>query len=228
MHAATQQPNEDVTPEEMFNKPRVEAFSDGVFAVAITLLVLDIKVPEGLASGALFPALTSTSLGVQYLAYAVSFLTIGVMWVSHHRLMAIVRVVDHGLLYRNIFLLGVVSFIPFPTSILSNYVNGEGSGGGNMQAAVGLYGAAMVLLSIAFTLMWGQISFNPALRQSWVNPAAVRRDLLQSASAIVIFGAATAFDLVAPMVSLTIYAFVIVALATIRPKRVRYDRISTS
>ena len=231
MDPDTQQSNDALESGAMFSKPRVEAFSDGVFAVAITLLVLDIKVPEGLARGALLPALLSTSLAIQYLAYAVSFLTIGVMWVNHHRLMATVRVVDHGLLYRNIFLLAIVSFIPFPTSILSTYANGEAAGGGNLQAAAGLYGASMVLLSVAFTLMWGQVNFNPKLRQPWVNPAAIRRDLVKSASAIVIFGVAAALTLVTPIVSLTIYTVVIIAIAAVRPKRLKrpkYKRTATS
>lgn len=119
-----------------------------------TLLILDIKVPSAdveksglwLSLGHAWP---------NYLAYAISFLTIGVMWVNHHTLLSMVTKVDHALLYRNILLLGVVSFIPFPTAVLSEYVHGAGAD--DMRAAVGLYGLAMIGLGAAFTSMWAHL-----------------------------------------------------------------------
>src|SRR5450631_3740903 len=99
---------------------RLEAFSDGVFAIAITLLVLEIRVPpaEALATpsgliqalGALWPS---------YLGYALSFVTVGIMWANHHNLIRLVATVSHGLILANLVLLLVVGFVPFPAALLA-------------------------------------------------------------------------------------------------------------
>src|SRR5215470_9469621 len=93
---------------------RLEAFSDGVLSIAATLLVLELHVPEsgdnlGAALLAQWPS---------YAAYVVSFITIGIIWVNHHQLFALVRRVDRTLLFLNLALLMVVSVLPFPTAIL--------------------------------------------------------------------------------------------------------------
>ena len=111
----------------------VEAFSDGVFAIAITLLVLDIRVPEG-HEGQLGRELLA--IWPSYAAYAISFLTIGVMWLHHHHLMMFVDTVDRGLLYRNLGLLAVVGFLPFPTELLARYATGSGSDDRRVAVAV--------------------------------------------------------------------------------------------
>lgn len=100
---------------------RVEAFSDGVFAIAITLLVLDLKVPRDLAPTA---SLTGALLRQwpSYFAYLTSFLTIGIMWLNHHRLYTLIRRSDHVLLLLNGLLLLGVSVVPFPTSLVAAYL----------------------------------------------------------------------------------------------------------
>src|SRR5205085_2423787 len=90
---------------------RLEAFSDGVLAIAATLLVLELRVPE--AGGDLAAALASQ--WPSYVVYVVSFLTIGIIWVNHHSLLAHVRRVDRPLLFLNLWLLLTISLIPFPT-----------------------------------------------------------------------------------------------------------------
>ena len=95
---------------------RFSAFSDGVIAIAITLLILEIKVPEA-ERGGLGHELTQ--LWPSYIAYAVSFLTIGIMWVNHHNFSRRLVAVDHGLLYLNLAALGAISFIPFPTAVIA-------------------------------------------------------------------------------------------------------------
>ena len=125
---------------------RLEAFSDGVFAVAITLLVFNLKVPE-LGSGHL-----SRSLGNQwpsYLAYVISFLSIGICWVNHHSILDRVAVADRELLFINLgLLLGIVS-IPFTTSIAAIWYN-QGS---DARWAVGIYCANWVFVSVTYTLL---------------------------------------------------------------------------
>ncbi|HEY8202983.1 MAG TPA: TMEM175 family protein [Actinomycetota bacterium] len=93
---------------------RLEAFSDGVFAIAITLLIIEVHPPAG--SGPLARRLVEAWPG--YVAYIVSFVTIGVMWANHHSLFHVIARCTHGLVVANVLLLMFVSFVPFPTSVL--------------------------------------------------------------------------------------------------------------
>jgi uncharacterized membrane protein len=102
----------------VIGRGRTEAFSDGIFAVAATLLVLDLKVPE--VSGDLLGALLRQ--WPAYAAYAVSFLTIGIIWVNHHSVFDRLRSVDRPLQFLNLLLLMSVAAIPFTTSLLSTYL----------------------------------------------------------------------------------------------------------
>ena len=146
---------------------RLEAFSDGVFAIAITLLILDIAVPAA-RQGRLWAELGL--LWPHYGAYAISFLTIGVMWANHHNLMHLVGGVDQALVYLNLALLAIVAFIPFPTAVLAAYLGHVpedrsaviAGGGANAQAAIGLYGLTMIALATAFTLLWLHLRRRPA------------------------------------------------------------------
>ena len=107
-------------PEEHANTIRLEAFSDGVFAIAITVLVLEIGVPHVAARESLPQALRH--LWPSYFGYAVSFLTIGVMWINHHAMFKDIDRQDHVLLVLNLLLLMCISFLPFPTAVVAAYV----------------------------------------------------------------------------------------------------------
>ena len=91
---------------------RLEAFSDGVFAIAITLLILEIHVPKEVEKGGLAPALLAE--WPSYLAFVSSFAIIGIMWINHHRMFEFVRRIDQTLLLLNGLLLLAITFIPFP------------------------------------------------------------------------------------------------------------------
>src|SRR5215211_1586279 len=104
---------------------RLEAFSDGVFAIAITLLVLDIHVPTPQPGANL-----ADELGAQwpsYAAYVVSFLTIGIIWINHHAMFRRAREVDHGIMTLNLLLLLCVGVLPFTTALMAAYLK-EGQG----------------------------------------------------------------------------------------------------
>jgi uncharacterized membrane protein len=125
---------------------RVEAFSDGVMAVAITLLVLDLHVEVG-----------KDSLAEQlrrnwpsFAAYVISFFVIGVVWVNHHALLSLIRSADRALVFYNLLLLMFVTLLPFTTATLAAYLRG---GGADERLAVLLYGAATEGMAISFTLM---------------------------------------------------------------------------
>jgi TMEM175 potassium channel family protein len=131
----------------MFEKNRLEAFSDGVLAIAVTLLALDLHSPAAIPRG------LARALGAQwpsYAAYAVSFLVIGIIWLNHHAMFRDVRTVDRPVLFINLALLGVVSAIPFPTRLLADYLQ-EGEAG---RIAAAVYGATMLAMSICFVLLW--------------------------------------------------------------------------
>jgi uncharacterized membrane protein len=138
---------------------RLEAFSDGVMAIAITLLVLDLHVPP--AADAELHGLT-TALAHQwpsYAAYLVSFLIIGIIWINHHAMFSLVRRVDRPVLFTNLALLMVVSLIPFPTELLAEYL----TSGAAAHVAAAVYSATMLGMAIAFTLLWWAITRNDRL-----------------------------------------------------------------
>jgi uncharacterized membrane protein len=111
---------------------RLESFSDGVLAVAITLLVLNIQVPSPSAHTHLGAELARQ--WPQYAAYATSFLTIGIIWKNHHVMISRLREADHNILMLNLILLLTVGVIPFATALLATYLRlGHGQ---NLAAAV--------------------------------------------------------------------------------------------
>ena len=127
---------------------RVEAFSDGVFAIAITLLVLDIKVPHGAGSdGGLWQMLMAQ--WPTFAAYLTTFATIGIMWVNHHQLFTMIKKVDRSLMMLNGLLLLTVTFAPFPASLLAEYLNHPGE-----KTAAAVYSGLFVLIAIIFNLLW--------------------------------------------------------------------------
>ncbi len=126
------------------NPNRLEAFSDGVFAIAITLLVLDIHVPDPASTWDL-----ARALGDQwpsYVAYAVSFLTIGIIWINHHAMIRRLGTVDHGILVLNLLLLLFVALLPFTTALMAAYL--RESSGEHLAAAI--YSGSCLLMGVAF------------------------------------------------------------------------------
>ena len=123
---------------------RLEAFSDGVLAIAITLLVLDIHVPPPRAGTSL-----AHQLGAQwpsYAAYLTSFLTIGIIWINHHAMIRRLRAVDHTILTLNLLLLLTIGVLPFTTALVAAYVK-QGHG---QHLAAAIYAGSYLLMSIAF------------------------------------------------------------------------------
>ncbi len=136
---------------------RIEAFSDGVIAIAITLLVLEIKVPHDLPEGtslnsALFKQWPS------YLAFVTSFITILVMWINHHRLFIHIHRSDTLLLFFNGLLLMGISIVPFTTSLVAEYLQKPDS-----EIVAVIYSGGFVLIAIFFNLLWRYASYKNRL-----------------------------------------------------------------
>ena len=125
---------------------RLEAFSDGVFAIAATVLVLEIGVPStdeaqlGHELARIWPS---------YLAYVTSFITIGIIWINHHHNMRAIARLDRTFMFVNLLLLLDVAFIPFPTKLVAEYLRRDGEG-----AAVIAYTATLLLMAVLYTVWW--------------------------------------------------------------------------
>ncbi len=126
---------------------RLEAFSDGVLAVAITLLVLDIQVPSIGPHSSLASALARQ--WPHYAAYVTSFITIGIIWINHHAMIGRLRAADHGVLALNLLLLLSIAALPFATALMAAYLNG--STGEHLAAAI--YSGSFLVMSIFFTAL---------------------------------------------------------------------------
>ena len=160
---------------------RAEAFSDGVFAIAITLLVLSLVV-----SG--HGTLTSQLLAAwpRYFAYVVSFLTIGIMWMNHHTILAHVQRVDRPFLVINLFLLMGVVAIPFPTALVADNLTGNGG-----TAAAVTYGLVMIAISLGFAGLWIYVVTHAAALGAAMPPEALRQSIPGFTGGLIAYAAAT-------------------------------------
>ena len=153
---------------------RLEAFSDGVFAVAITLLVLNIKIPgmdlspSHLPDDTLLWQILQNELPM-LAAYATSFATIGVMWLNHHRLYSHIKHTNTVLMLLNILLLLIIVFIPVPTALVAEYLVRP-----DLHAAALLYSGTMVILAVCFNLLWRYASYHNRLLDKNADTRAVR------------------------------------------------------
>ena len=142
---------ETKAPVRLDDTNRLEAFSDGVFGVAITLLVLNIQVPhlpDSQDNNSLFQALL-TQWPV-YLGYITSFFTVGVVWANHHTTFGMIRYSDHGLRIVNLFLLMAVTLIPFTTALLAEYIQVPTV----QRTAAAVYSSGWLLLAITYYWLW--------------------------------------------------------------------------
>jgi uncharacterized membrane protein len=145
---------------------RLEAFSDGVFAIAITLLVLEIRVPP--AEDMADPKTLISALGAlwpSYVGYLISFVTIGIIWANHHNLFRLVARVSHGLALANLLLLLTVGFVPFPTALLAATLETPSA-----QIGVLVYAATFVAVAIAFNVLWYEIRTRRGVLRADVEP----------------------------------------------------------
>jgi len=148
---------------------RVEAFSDGVFAIAITLLILEIKVPKvdmHTSNSQLFTSLMS--LWPSYFAFLLSFTAVLIMWINHHGFFKYLKNINSGFLYANGFLLLMVTFIPFPTAVLAEHIN---SSAANVASA--FYCGTMVLVSVAYNVLWFTTAYKRALIRDEISDALI-------------------------------------------------------
>jgi len=192
---------------------RTEAFSDGVFAIASTLLVLDIAVPvselDDLWSGIAHE-------WPKYLAYATSFLTIGGIWLAHHSVFRRLQYANAKVMRTNLALLMAVAFLPFPTRLVADALR---HGLGNERAAVIFYGASLLVVALLFSALWRDATDDRELLMPGVNDAEVQAIGRATTPNIGLYAAVIAVAILAPRVA----AFGYLGIAIVAVTRARGD-----
>lgn len=178
---------------------RTEAFSDGIFAIAATLLVLELKVPQ-VEPGGLADALLES--WPSYATYVVSFLTIGIIWVSHHAVLDRIREVNRPLLFMNLMFLMAVAAIPFPTALLGDYLQA----GHDERLAAAVYGGTMSLMGVTFGAIWAYAVLSDDLLHARVDRTRARRSLWIFAAGTPLYVLAIGASLLSATLALVIYA----------------------
>ncbi len=158
------------TMKEEKETGRLEAFSDGVFAVAITLLVLNIRIP-----GTDVPPDKWLDEWPMLAAYVTSFTTVGIMWINHHRLFVYIKRTNTVLLLLNLLLLLVIVFIPVPTALLAEYLAAYFAGSHlDQHAAALVYSATFFLMAVCFNVLWSYAAYKDRLLDTKADPRAVQ------------------------------------------------------
>ena len=180
---------------------RVETFSDGVLAVAITLLVLNLQPPDLKAGESLWQALQH--LWPNYAAYVVSFFVIGIIWVNHHSLFRVIAQADRSLLFFNLLLLLVVAVLPFSTALLAKFVQGDNA---DAHAAAAVYSLNMLGMALAFTLLVYWVTRNDRLLHPHLASALDRSNRRRfSTVGVVVYLAAVGLSFISAPVTLLVH-----------------------
>jgi uncharacterized membrane protein len=178
---------------------RTETFSDAVFAIAITLLVVDLpfaKVPEGELWRALGDHWGS------FVAYGVSFIGIGITWLHHHAIFAHLARVDRTLLLLNLLVLFFVAFTPFPTSLFGEYHERVE----DARPAALLYGCTWVFTALTMSALWARACTHPGLLASNVEDQPARRLLRYIRGSAAAYAVGTAIAMVVPILGVALIA----------------------
>jgi len=197
-------PSRDRSPASPGETPgvstgRLEAFSDGVMAVAITLLVLNIDLPD-LANGETLGHGLAAQWPV-YAAYVVSFLTIGIIWINHHVMISRLREADRTILFLNLLLLMSIAVLPFATKLIAEYL--RKSSGQHVAAAV--YSGAFFVMAVFFATLNAHILLAKHHRLATPLPEERRRQILSRATVgVVPYAVATALAAVSSYLTLAI------------------------
>jgi uncharacterized membrane protein len=184
------------TPEQRRADPdRVKAFTDGVFAIIITILVLEIGIPSELPEQSLRDAIAE--IGPELLAWVISFFIVGMYWVWHRDLFNQVRFVNRDVVWLNLLFMMPVALIPFAASVLGEYHD--------EPVALHLYGAVLTVTAVLRWLLYGYVMRRPELL--WAPPGTRRRRIgaLLAGAPIVVYVVAMLVADVAPSVSLLLY-----------------------
>jgi uncharacterized membrane protein len=178
----------------------MEAFSDGVFAIAITLLILEIGVPHAGPGESLAHLLRHQ--WPSYFGYAVSFIIVGIVWWNHHELFKDIEHVDHTLMVLNLALLLCIAFVPFPTALVAEYVRQRT----NETAAVISYGATFTVAAVVFNALWLYVAFPGRLLSDDVSAERRRSRTVRYGIGPLLYGITIPLALISFWISLGLFA----------------------
>jgi uncharacterized membrane protein len=193
------------------NTNRIEAFSDGVFAIAITLLVLNLEVPQlaaSVVSRELVPKLFE--LWPKLLVFVLSFVIVGIYWVAHHNSFHYIKRSDRTLLWLNLLLLLCIVFIPFPAALVGQYPE--------QQISVVIYGGTLVITGLVLQLLWWYATSGHRLVDREIDPHLVRRATHRNLAAPLLYLLAIGASFLSVQISLIV--FILVPLYYIFPGRI--------
>jgi TMEM175 potassium channel family protein len=196
---------------------RTEAFSDGVFAFAITLLVLDIHVPASEFTH-LWRAIADQ--WPSYLGYATSFLTVGGIWLVHHGIFRRVQYANRRVMTLNLVLLMAVAFLPFPTSLVAHAIRNTDA----ERAAVIFYGASLLVIALLYSALWATVAGERSLLKPDVSEKEVDAIARATTPNLGFYVAVILLAFIAPKVA----AFGYLVIAIVALVRVRGDRAPTT
>ena len=178
---------------------RLETFADGVFAIAATLLILNVDAQVGEGSGAVGHRLLA--IWPSYIAYAVSFVTIGIIWSNHHTVMAQLGRVNRVFLLQNVFLLMCVAFLPFPTRLVAEHLRDRH----DLQPAALAYGATMTVMSVFYVTLWLYAARGRRLLRMDSDPRTVSGITRSYLPGSPLYLTATLLALASPLASVALY-----------------------
>jgi uncharacterized membrane protein len=186
------------TQPDLADTSRVEAFSDGVFAIAITLLVIELHPPELEPGEHLWPALVDT--WPQFAAYLTSFAVIGIMWVNHHSMFRRIQWADRGLMFLNLLLLLWTALLPFPTNLFAEHLRDDSN---NAHVAAAIYSTNLTLAAIAFSLIWWY-ALRKHLVEHDLSPTEQRKSVLRFSIGTLVYALTIGLSFVSAPVTLLV------------------------
>ena len=184
-------------------KGRLEAFSDGVFAIAITLLVIEIAVPQHAGADLLAALFEERPV---YVTYFIAFMSIGLVWIEHSSLTEALERVDAGFLRLNLLLLLLVGFLPFPTRVMQEYLSLVDTEHGGERTAVAFFGVVLFLMSLMLIVL-GRYAEREGLFGGDAGEERIEdnRVKYQLAPSLIFYAVATVLGFIQPYVGLSLY-----------------------
>jgi uncharacterized membrane protein len=190
-------PRRDIASGNL-NTTRIGAFSDGVFAIVITLLILNLRVPTLPEKSDVYDLVIKLlQLWPNLISYGMSFVVVGIYWVAHHIIFHFIERADRNLLWINLFFLMFVAFIPFPAALIGEY--------NQYQVAVVIYGATLILTGLLLALLWRYATKRRRLTAPDLDPYVIKYGNVRNLMAPIIYAVAIAVSFVSIKACLIIY-----------------------
>jgi uncharacterized membrane protein len=221
--------DEDAAPDlRLSPTARTEAFSDGVFAIAITLLVLEVHVPQraSLQHGLLLALLANWP---SYLSYLATFLTVGVIWLNHHAVFQTIRRIDRTLQWWNLILLLLVSFTPFPNALLAEFLEGDGFVSPDGRVAAATYALVFAAAAVPWVGIWHHLTKHPELLEPGWGRSHAKRRVKRSLVGVVVYTCGIVVAGAVPLLAVALFLlaaafYAATAGGSRRPRRTRNGR----